>query len=94
MDLNNVEFWQRTNELIKANGFTQDSLSEKCGFSKRRIVNLSSGKRLPDVFEAYLIAKELKTTVEYLVTGEKPTESLQLEEFQEALSCLMNDFKK
>ena len=63
-------FWDRLNSLIKEKGFTQNSLSEYCGFNSRRIQNLSAGNRIPDVFEAVKIAQALGTTVEYLVTGE------------------------
>lgn len=69
-----VTFWDRVNYLIKQSGFTQASLSEKCGFSLRRIENLSAGKRLPDCFEAVSMANALDTTVEYLVTGKMSAE--------------------
>jgi transcriptional regulator with XRE-family HTH domain len=64
-------FWERTNRLIKEFGFTQDNLSQICGFDDtRRIRNLSTGGRFPRAKELVRIAKELKTSVEYLVTGE------------------------
>lgn len=94
--LNNLEFWNRLNDLIKGSGFTQDSLSEKCGFAKRRIQNLSTSKRLPDVFEAYLMANELNTTVEYLVTG-KQTHKLnefQIEKLENDLTFLLDGYRK
>ena len=93
MALNNVDFWIRTNDLIRATGNTQDSLSLKCGFSQRRIENLSVSKRLPNVFEAYLMAKNLNTTVEFLVTGERSTEAVQLEDFQNKLTDLIQAYK-
>lgn len=95
MELNKLDFWARLNECIKIRGFTQESLSIQCGFSKRRIENLSVSKRLPDVFEAYLIAKELGTTVEFLVTGiNNKSDSEQFEKFQSDLSTLLNLYKK
>lgn len=39
-------FWDRLNSLIKEKGFTQNSLSEYCGFNSRRIQNLSAGNRI------------------------------------------------
>lgn len=63
------EFWDRVNSLIKKKGFTQASLSEKLGFSARRIQNLSGANRFPDIKEGVLIAKELGTTAEHLVSG-------------------------
>lgn len=92
MALDIVEFWQRVNDCIRLKGFTQDSLSLQCGFSKRRIENLSSGKRLPDVYEAYLIATALETTVEYLITGTNPQKE-KFKKFQADLSDLIENFK-
>ena len=63
------EFWDRVNALIKERGTTQSAVSVSCGLNPRRIQNLSSGSRLPDVFEGFLIARCLGTSVEYLVTG-------------------------
>jgi transcriptional regulator with XRE-family HTH domain len=62
-------FWERTNSLLRERGFTQGSLSEKCGFTGRRIENLSGDQRFPKVYEVVRIAKELGTSAEYLVTG-------------------------
>ena len=65
-----MEFWKRTNSLIKLLNKTQRGLALECGFTERRIETLSSNNRSPDVIEAVKIAKALNTTVEYLVTGE------------------------
>lgn len=71
--MNDVEkFWERLNDLIKKSNTTQRELSEECGFSPRRIQNLSAGNRLLDSFEVVAVAKALNTTVEYLVTGYEP----------------------
>jgi len=67
----NETFWERTNHLLKECGYTQETLTLKCGFDEpRRIQNLSSGGRFPRAIELVRIARELKTSVEYLVTGE------------------------
>lgn len=71
MDFNIINFWFNVNFLIKSQNKTQRSLALECGFTERRIENLSSNNRSPDVIEAVKIAKALNTTVEYLVTGEK-----------------------
>lgn len=64
-------FWQNVNNIIKQQNKTQKSVSLECGFSERRIQNLSSSGRLPDVEEAFKIAKALNTSIEYLVCGEE-----------------------
>lgn len=64
-----IELWKRVNTLIKIRNTTQSALSTKCGFSQRRIQNLSGTNRLPDAVEITKIAEALGVTVEYLVTG-------------------------
>jgi transcriptional regulator with XRE-family HTH domain len=66
-----VQFWERTNKLIKEKGFTQETLSLQCEFNERRINNLSGGPRYPRAQELVRMARELDTTVEYLFTGEE-----------------------
>lgn len=65
-----IDFWIRTNALIKQQNKTQRGLSIECGFSDRKIENQSSNDRIPDAVEAVAIAKALNTSVEYLVTGQ------------------------
>lgn len=68
-----MEFWKRTNELIKLQSKTQRGLALECGFTERRIETLSSNNRSPDVIEAVKIAEALNTSVEFLVSGNAPT---------------------
>lgn len=84
-----VAFWDRVNSLIKAKGFTQASLSEKLGFNTRRIQNLSGANRLPDVNEGVLIAKELGTSLEYLVLG---TTDVQISGIPEDLQEIIDKY--
>ncbi len=70
-DFQNAEIWRRINNLIKVQNLTQSSVSTLCGFSPRRIQNLSGGNRLPDAIEICKIAKALNTSVEYLITGKE-----------------------
>ncbi|MDR1176934.1 MAG: helix-turn-helix domain-containing protein [Treponema sp.] len=75
-------FWDRTNRLIKECGFTQETLTQKCQFEDpRRIQNLSGGNRFPRALELVRIARELRTTVEYLVTGERSYDQDLLDAF-------------
>lgn len=52
-------------------------MSIECGFSERRIQNLSASSRLPDAEEAFKIAKALGTSVEFLVTGEESRQDVR-----------------
>lgn len=72
-----TQFWVHVNLLIKTQNKTQAGLSADCGFSSRRIQNLSGAGRMPDVIEAYKIAQALNTTVEYLVTGKETNPDTQ-----------------
>lgn len=86
--ITSTDFWERTNNLIKVRNTTQQALSEDCGFSPRRIQNLSSGNRYPDALEVVKIAQHLNTTVEYLVTGKLPEQDNRLKELQKEIEKL------
>lgn len=64
-----IDFWKRVNDLLKSKGFTQDSFSELCGFTRNRINNWTSKKTLPNVLEAYIISQKLDVSIDFLVTG-------------------------
>lgn len=84
------DFWTNTNNLIKSQGKTQKTLSIECGFSERRIENLSTNNRSPDVIEAVKIATALNTSVEFLVTGkEENPAAKELKELKEKLAALI-----
>lgn len=88
--MNYKDFWDRVNNLIHLSHKTQRGLALECGFTERRIESLSSASRSPDVIEAVLIAEQLGTTVEYLVTGENPVDNSQAlrDKIQEAVRVL------
>lgn len=53
-------------------GFTDAEISRICDFSKSTLSDWKSGKGTPKTDKLILIARCLGTTVEYLMTGEKP----------------------
>ena len=69
--LNIDDFWNNVKALLKAQNKTQRMFSCECGFAERRIENLITTNRSPDIIEAFKIAKALNTSVEYLVCGEE-----------------------
>ena len=90
-----MEIWERINLLIKENNTTQNAVSVGCGFNPRRIQNLSAGNRLPDAIEITKIAQALGTSVEYLVTGEDNSPSMEenaqlKDRIQKAVEILTN----
>ena len=62
-------FWERANRLIKDSGFTQETFSKKCGFNSRRIQNLSGRNDMPKAEELLQMAKNLRTSTDYLFLG-------------------------
>lgn len=83
------DFWTNTNNLIKAQNKTQKTLSLECGFSERRIENLSANNRSPDIIEAIKIASALNTSVEFLVTGKENNQAvIELRELKQKLAEL------
>lgn len=69
MEINVSEFWSRVNDFMRAAGKTQKQFSNDCGFQERRIESLLNGKRLPTPEECLDIAKTMKVSVDYLLTG-------------------------
>jgi transcriptional regulator with XRE-family HTH domain len=63
-----IGFWVRFNEL-KPTKDTQESIAGRIGISKNTLYNWISKGQYPRASEATLLARELNTTVEYLVTG-------------------------
>lgn len=72
MDEQAANFWIRVNEMIKAQGKKQETVSQNCGIPYQTFRGWISRDRLPDAAQSAAIAKELKTTVEFLVTGAEP----------------------
>lgn len=72
MDEQAASFWMRVNAMIKAQGKKQETVSYNCGIPYQTFRGWISRDRFPDAAQSSAIAKELKTSVEYLVTGEEP----------------------
>lgn len=87
--------WNCINDKIKSQKTTQRALALQCGFTERRIESLSSSNRLPDAIEITKIAQALGTSVEYLVTGEDNSPSMEenaqlKDRIQKAVEILTN----
>lgn len=64
--------YERYCVLRDLKGFTDAEISRTCDFSKSTLSDWKSGKGTPKTDKLILIARCLGTTVEYLMTGEKP----------------------
>ncbi len=65
-----VEFWKRTNKLIKDKNSKQENIAQECDIPYQTFRSWVTRQTFPDALQAYKIAQALNTTVEYLVTGE------------------------
>lgn len=64
-----LQFWQKVKEELEYNLITQKELAEKIGISYNTLQSWITKDRLPDAEQALKIAKQLNTSIEYLVTG-------------------------
>ncbi len=65
-----MTFWNRIKRVIKEQNTTQEWIAKKSGVSYHTFAGWITKKRIPDVYQAYSIAKTLGVTVEYLVDGD------------------------
>lgn len=64
-----LPFWKNVKDELEYNLITQKELSVKLGISYNTLQSWITKDRLPDAEQALKIAKELHTSIEYLVTG-------------------------
>lgn len=66
---NSEDFINRVEHLMAMQHFTKAEIAQKIGIKAQNFQSWRNGS-MPSCQTAYLLAKELHTTVEYLVTGE------------------------
>lgn len=71
--MNNDIFWSRVKELLKAQCLTQETICSRVNIPIGTMRGWITHSRLPDAEMSCLIAAELGTTVEFLVTGGNPS---------------------
>lgn len=70
-----LQFWTNVKEELDYNMITQKDLARLVGISYNTLQSWITKDRLPDAEQALKIAKELKTSVEYLLTGKNESQS-------------------
>ena len=70
-----LQFWQNVKEELDYNLVTQKELASAIGISYNTLQSWITKDRLPDAEQALKIAKELKTSIEYLVTGKNESKN-------------------
>jgi Bacteriophage CI repressor helix-turn-helix domain. len=83
-------FWTNFNTLVKDQNTTQDAVCSDINISINTLRGWISKNILPRADEAVKIATALHTTVEYLVTGEKPVDKTP--ELKSAILETLNKF--
>lgn len=71
MQYNDMSFSQRLKRRLSEKGFTQKQLAEKLNIPETTISSYFRGRSRPDIETITLLADELETTAEYLLTGKK-----------------------
>ena len=69
-DLKSLTLGHRIQALRKERGLTQDALSERMGVTPQAVSKWENELSCPDIMALPLLAKELHTTVDALLTGE------------------------
>ena len=70
-----LQFWTNVKEELDYNMITQKDLARLVGISYNTLQSWITKDRLPDAEQALKIAKELKTSVEYLLTGKNESQN-------------------
>lgn len=71
-----MDLKERIQELCKQAGISMNQLEQELNFGKGYISKL--GKSVPNVNKIQLIANRFNVTVDYLMTGETPTEKKEV----------------
>lgn len=70
-----LQFWINVKDELEFNLMSQKELAESISISYNTLQSWITKNRLPDAESAVRIAKTLKTSVEYLVTGNRSNSS-------------------
>lgn len=65
-----LTFGRRIQTLRKEQAFTQDALAERMGISPQAVSKWENDQSCPDILSLPQLARELHTTVDFLLTGE------------------------
>lgn len=83
-----LQFWQNVKEELDYNLITQKELASAIGISYNTLQSWITKDRLPDAEQALKIAKELKTNIEYLLTGQTENQKGIKQNLQEMIPKL------
>lgn len=88
-----MEFRERLRDEMDYQGVSAKDLADFTGISKRTIDNyLKTNPQEPGVINAHKIAKALKVSVEYLITGQESNGSQIITSETKKMITIMNRF--
>jgi len=70
-----MEFQNRLNELRRKAGLSQENLAELLGVTRQAVQKWESGASRPDMDNLAALARYFNVSLDYLVTGQTPSES-------------------
>lgn len=88
-----MDFYENVKKLVKNNNFTLRIFIESLGINYDTYNGQKRLNNLPRADEAVKIAQSLGTTVEYLVTGNKPDLSSETKSLINELEMTINKYK-
>lgn len=88
-----MDFYENVKQLVKTNNLTLRSFIESLGINYDSYNSCKKYNNLPRADEAVKIAQALGTTVEYLVTGNKPDLSSETKSLINELEMTINKYK-
>lgn len=87
-------FWDNVKTILSQNKILQKDFADKLGYNLSTLKNQMARNISPSVDEAVKIAQALNTTVEYLVTGNKPDLSSETKSLIKELEMTINKYKQ
>jgi transcriptional regulator with XRE-family HTH domain len=85
--MDNIGFWTRVKEIIKANKTSQKKVAETARIPLKTFQGWITKELIPPADAAYYIARILGVSVEYLLTGKQkqPPSNFQIESLRKLL---------
>ena len=89
-----VNFSKNFVALRKMNGFTQESIAEKCGVSRQAITKWEAGSSLPDLYKLVDIAAIFDVSIDELIGGNIIYDVREMNMDDEKYSSIMQELKE
>ena len=85
--MNENTFWKRVKFLLKERGINQQTVAKKCRFNYGTFRKWVASDVIPAAEESYRLARFLKVSLEYLLTGVQTDTAGRIEEIRALLKA-------